>query len=458
MSMTGDRKLLFDKAVRAHQAGELSEAVSIYETLLQAQADATVTGLLGAALAQDGRLEEGLARLHEASTAAPQNLTILNNYGNALCLARRCEEAERIYVQALEHDPSNDQMFSRLFALCNENGRFERVIEAAERRLSRDPDDIDAHVTLADAYFMTGDLERGWAEFEWRWKAEGYVRDRERYFNRPLWDDRRPLGQRTLLIHAEMGVGDTLHMIRFVPWLTRRHPEARFVLFVDPNLRDLLADSFAAYPAVRVQQTEANRIDLSYDLHLPLMSLARVYGATLDDLENRVPYISVPPARRYGEGRDLVIGLAWHSKAVEDGARRSVPLEAFLPFCAIPRVKLVDLQYGDTEKERQAFAGQGGHIIHDETVDQLASIQDFAGQIMGCDLVLSIDNSTAHVAGALGKRAWVLLHTTANWRWLKERSDSPWYPSLRLYRQDRTGTWPPVLERVTADLRALAAT
>lgn len=454
--MTGDRKRLYDKAVRAHQAGHLTRAVSIYETLLQARADVAVTGLLGAALAQDGRLEEGLARLHEASTAAPQDVTILNNYGNALCLARRFEEAERIYAQALEHDSTNDLMFSRLFALCNENGRFERIIEAVERRLSRDPDDIDAHVTLADAYLMTGDYERGWAEFEWRWKAEFYVRDRERYFNRPLWDGRRPLGQRTLLIHAEMGVGDTLHMIRFVPWLTRRHPEARFVLFVDPNLRDLLADSFAACAAVRVQQTEANRIDLSYELHLPLMSLARIYGARLDDLENRVPYISVPPARRYGAARDLVVGLAWHSKAVEDGARRSVPLEAFLPFCAIPRVKLVDLQYGDTEQERQAFAEAGGRIFHDGEVDQLASIQDFAGQIMGCDLVLTIDNSTAHVAGALGKRAWVLLHTTANWRWLKEREDSPWYPSLRLYRQDRSGTWPPVLERVTADLRALA--
>ena len=176
MSMTGDRKRLFDKAVRAHQAGELTEAVSIYETLLQAEADAAVTGLLGAALTQDGRLEEGLARLDEASTAAPQDVTILNNYAHALCLARRFEEAERIYAQALEQEPSDEQMFSRLFALCNENGRFERVIEAAERRLNRDPDDIDAHVTLADAYLMTGDLERGWAEFEWRWKAAGYVR------------------------------------------------------------------------------------------------------------------------------------------------------------------------------------------------------------------------------------------------------------------------------------------
>ena len=456
MATTSDRKSLFDEAVSQHQAGNLTAAISIYETLLADQDEASVLGLLGVAMTQTGRLDEGLEHLHKASIAAPENLTILTNYAHSLYLAKRLEDGERIYAQAAAVDPANDDIFDRLFAVCNERGRYGRAIEAAQRRLSRDQNDTVAHIMLATAYLTSGEYERGWPEFEWRWKFEGYVQDRERYFNRPLWDGRNPLGQRTLLIHAEMGVGDTIHMIRFVPWLTRQHPEARFILFVDPNLWELLTDSFVDYPSVRVRHTKANRIKVSYDLHLPLMSLARLYGATLDDLENHCPYISIPPARSYGEEGDLVVGLAWYTKSSEAGERRSVPLEAFLPFCAIPRIKLVDLQYGDTEQERPAFAEKGGSIFHDSEVDQLASIKAFAEQIMGCDLVVTIDNSTVHVAGALGKPTWLLLHTTANWRWLKERDDSPWYPTVRLYRQDGTGAWPPVIERMTADLRALA--
>ena len=154
----------------------------------------------------------------------------------------------------------------------------------------------------------------------------------------------------------------------------------------------------------------------------------------------------------FAEARDFVTGILDSEGRLIAQSRYFPGFAGALPYIIPP----VREKYGDTLAERQAFAAGGGRILHDGTVDQLASIQAFAGQIMGCDLVLTIDNSTAHVAGALGKPTWVLLHTTANWRWVKQREDSPWYPSLRLYRQDATGTWPPVLARVTADLRALA--
>jgi hypothetical protein len=284
-----------------------------------------------------------------------------------------------------------------------------------------------------------GNLERGWAEFEWRWRSAQM--EAPRYAGAPRWTG-EALGDRRLLVWAEQGLGDTLQFVRYATLLARHGVDV--VLEVQPELERLVRHSL---PEVEVigRGLQSPR----FDVHAPLMSLPYLLGTRLDTIPAELPYLYAEEAAVWLGPRDgrHRVGLVWAGNRhhTNDG-RRSLDPNLLASLDGLGDIQWFSLQPGTTTSPQL------------DLVDWTADLTDFADTaalLMQLDLVVTVDTSIAHLAGALGRPVWILLPYAADWRWLVERSDSPWYPSARLYRQPAPGDWPSVVERVRADLAVL---
>jgi hypothetical protein len=290
-----------------------------------------------------------------------------------------------------------------------------------------------------------GRFQEGWAEYEWRWQVQGQPPPT---FDRPAWDG-APLGGGTLLLYAEQGVGDTLQFMRYAA-LARQRAGA-VILGCPPALIPLLSR------CAGVDQLVATDVPLPpFDAHAPLAGLPRLLGTTAETIPAPVPYLTADPerVRRWRDElaplRGFRIGVAWQGNArmVPYDRRRSFPLAALEPLARLPGVHLVVLQKGPGRDQLAAAAGwpladPGGRL--DESGGAFA---DTAAVVQNLDLVVTCDSAPAHLAGALGAACWVALPFAADWRWQHGREDSPWYPTLRLFRQSRAGDWSDVFRRI----------
>jgi hypothetical protein len=303
-----------------------------------------------------------------------------------------------------------------------------------------------------------GDFAIGWERYEARW-GTGDFKTSIRPWPVPTWRG-EPIGNRALLLHVEQGVGDTSQFCRYVPLVCAANPGAEVVVEVQKSMLKLLQHSFRATPRLSFfHHIEICGPNLPpFDLHLPMASLPRVMGTRYDSVPCAARYLEAPAPRSYRqEGDRLVIGISWKSVGTT-GRKRSLTLDRMARMLAKPGVRLVDLQYGDTKQERELLLESRGIALHhDEDVDAKASLAEFANQVAGCDLVVSIDNTTVHIAGGLGVPCWVLLPWLPDWRWMLQREDTPWYDSLKLYRPPELNAWEPMLERLEADLEAVLA-
>jgi hypothetical protein len=317
------------------------------------------------------------------------------------------------------------------------------------------PEDPGLRVGLGLALLMAGQLEEGWKEFEWRWQTEFLIR-RGPHFSVPSWNG-EAIGDRAILLFADQGLGDALQFCRYVPQIAAC--AGRTILAVQPALMRLLS----RLPGVSEVIDQGGRP--SVDLWCALMSLPYAVGATLETIPATTPYLTADPAdvahwrARLAGLAGLRVGLCWaggqfNLGQIQRDRRRSMTLDRLAPLAEISGVQFISLQKGSPAAE--AARPPQGMKLHDFTED-LHDFTDTAALIDSLDLVISVDTAVAHLAGALGKPVWLLNRFDTDWRWLQNRDDSPWYPTLRQFRQPTPGDWPSVIGRAQDALRLLTA-
>lgn len=361
----------------------------------------------------------------------------------------RLAEALACIDRALAIDPDNALVHANrgiaLAALC----RLPEALVSFDRALDLKPDYAEAYFGRAVARLLSGDFAQGWVDFEWRWKrTNGPSGLQRREFAQPLWLGEKSLAGKTLLVHAEIGLGDTLQFCRYVTPLARLG--ATVILQVQSPLVELLAD----LQGVSRVMTEVQPLP-AFDYHCPLLSLPLAFKTELETIPAERRYLRADPAKvarwkiRMGDTTGRRIGLVWRGDPNNrDDRHRSMALSDLLQ--QLP----VDCRYYSLQKELSESEKRIFHA-HPST-SCLANDLDFTETAAVCecvDLVISVDTSVAHLSAALGKPTWILLPFSPDCRWLLSRSDSPWYPSVTLYRQQSIGDWRDVLTRVAADLQ-----
>jgi len=398
----------------------------------------------GNALQALGRQGEAIASYDKAVSLQAGFLDAVNNRGNALKKLRRFEDALDSYDRALAIDSGHAGAWSNRGTALYELKRYDEALECYARALAIRPGDADAHWNEGLCRLSIGDLEQGWKKIEWRWQTEEF-RGRRRDFRQPVWLGREPLAGKTILLHAEQGLGDAIQFCRYVPMVAALG--ATVVLEVLPELKTLM-DRLEGADRV-IARGEALP---GFDYHCPLLSLPLAFGTALASIPAAVPYLGADAAlvkqwkKRLGAKRRPRIGIAWSATRLSAyGLARSIALPQFVEL--IPAgMQCVSLQK-DLDDEERALIDSRKDIVHFG-----AGFEDTAALVELADVVISVDTSIAHLAGAMGKAAWVLLPFVGDWRWMADREDSPWYPSVRLFRQPAAGDWAGVLGRVRGEI------
>jgi tetratricopeptide (TPR) repeat protein len=414
----------------------------------------TTLNNLGEALRQQDRYDEAIACYARATTLVPDYAEAYDNWGCALVMRGQPEAALSRHRRAITLKRDLLVARERLgLALVGLN-RHGEGLRALRRGLALDPDVAKARLSEAWVLLALGRFAPGWKALEARWvpRADGPpVVDR--HGDHPRWRGRGRLAGRTIVLHAEQGNGDTIQFVRYAPLLARQG--ARVIVEVQQSLVTLLR-SLAGVDTIVPMDADLP----SFDLHCPLMSLPRACRTTLETIPAEVPYIATPPDRLAAWQQRLGpspvgkrrIGLAWSGNADHAQNRaRSVPLERLAPL-----LHRTDCEF-HVALTPMAPADRAALEALPQVIDHSAALQDFADTaalLSHMDLVLSVDTSVAHLAGALARPTWVLLPFSAEWRWLIGRVDSPWYPTARLFRQARTGDWDSVVRAVMEALNA----
>ena len=338
--------------------------------------------------------------------------------------------------------------------------RWDAALELARRALDLEPHNSSYAWSVAMLQLLRGDFENGWRNHEARWQGSPELRDVSPNVPAPLWQG-EPLEGRTLFVWGEQGHGDAMQFVRFVPLIAERvkREGGRLVYCCFSNLLPLFERSLAGVVETIVPHDQQPLPD--FDVHLPLCSLPLMLGTRIEDLPVRASYLKADAAktdawRGRGESRGrLRVGLAWSgSRTHQRNPYRSLDALAFArTFGAFREIEFFSLQVNAADEV--SAASEAGLRLTDVT-SEFQSFDDTAALIQGLDLVITVCTSVAHLAGALGVPTWVLLDVNPHWVWMTDRQDSPWYPSVRLYRQTEFQQWEPVLARVAADLTRLA--
>jgi Flp pilus assembly protein TadD len=468
----------FDEACRDHDAGR-TDARDAHLAAIRAAAASPADGLrlLGAMALRAGRGDVAIAHVASSGAPAPQTAAQLRELGQAFGLVGRLDDAARCYREALRRAPEDADTQLRLgdtllaqdrldeavasyraalacqpdlvAALANLGMALGRLGNADEAEacyraaLQRAPDLAELHESLGLTLLRVGKLDEGWAEYEWRLRAP----TAPRRFVQPQWAG-EPLGDRVLLIHAEQGFGDTIQFCRYVD---RIAASARVVLEVPDPLVRLLAGRLGGAHII------AHGAPLPpFDLHCPMLSLPFVFRTTLETVPNQMPYLAADPARAAAWRERLAplggkrVGIVWAGRPTHlADRRRSLGLASLAPLADVPGISFVSLQTGPAAM--QARRPPPGMVLHDWTAE-LGDFAETAALVGGLDLLIAVDTAVAHLAGALGRPVWLLNRFDGCWRWLTARDDSPWYPTLRQFRQTQPGDWDTVLRAVTAAL------
>jgi tetratricopeptide (TPR) repeat protein len=406
-------------------------------------------------LQQAGRHAEAVAHYRSALAIKPDLPGALNNLGLLLQTGKEIDEAIALYQRGLAANPANLDLLLNLGNALMLASRFDEAIAAYRRAQAVAPDNVDAHHFESFALLLLGRFEAGWEAYEWRLRTPDMAAKAARY-PQALWNGRRDLRGR-LLVWNEQGVGDELMFLSLLPELAR---EMDLMVECDARLVELLRRSLPGIDVVARPAEGSARREWPSDVvaQIPAGSLMRYLRPNLASFAGGTgTYLKPDPERRdalrqrYGSDR-LRVGVAWHTNAVNAGLRRQMALSTLLPLLRDPRARFVSLQYGDHAAEIAALVASGGQLLQDPMIDPWADLDGFAAQIAALDLVITIDNSTAHMAGALGVPCWVMLPHPPEWRWLLQRSDSVWWSSLRLFRQSEPGDWAPVIAELIQSL------
>jgi tetratricopeptide (TPR) repeat protein len=429
------------------QQGFLSEAVTSLEEALRIKPNnAEAYSNLGVALLRVKRLEEAEDRLRRALDLKPNVAEFYGILGVALEQQGKLDEAETCFRQAVRLKPDYAGAYNDLGALLADQGRLTEAEACYRQALRLKPDYAEVHENLAYTLLVRGDFKSAWTEYPWRLLS----RDSPALqFQRPLWDGSELEGK-TLMLVADQGLGDAIQFVRYLPLLPRAG--AKVFLHCHGSLVRLLT-GLDGLDGVVPQGADPP----PFDLQAPLLSLPQFCGTTLATIPAKVPYLAADPRlreawhERLGAEKKFKVGIAWQGNPEHKRDReRSVPLSLFQPLAELPGVLLVSLQKGSGREQISALADRLNVL---DPADDLSDFADTAALLCCLDLVITVDTSVAHLAGALGIPVWVAVSLVPEWRWLLERDDSPWYPTMRLFRQTTRGDWGGVFERLAKSLR-----
>ena len=412
---------------------------------------------LGIALKNLGRLDEAIASYLKALAVKPNFAKAHNNLGNALKNLGRLDEAVASYHKALDFNPDYAEAFQGLGNALQDLGELDEAVASYHKALDFKPDYAEALSNLGTLQLSLGEFQNGWGNYNNRWSRDDFAAWKKEY-DKPLWEG-QTLHGKSLLVWEEQGVGERVIFASMIPDLIELG--ADIYLECEKRLVPLFSRSFPTITCANMDDPDmGNAEDTKFDLHAPLGNAGRWLRADLASFPARPPYLVADSQQRqtlrnrYLErGNDVLVGIAWYSKSRIYSVRKSMTLHDLRQLLEMPGITFIDLQYGDTSEERKAFTAETGiEVFHDDGVDQLADLDIFASQVAAMDMVVTISNTTAHMAGALGVPTLLMLETAPIWYWMLERENCPWYPSLRLFRQQERGAWKGVVEGVCKDL------
>jgi len=437
-----------NRAILLAQMKRYDEALAAFERQLTLRPDdAQGYNNRGVILGEMKRHAEALANYDRALSLVPDYTDAIYNRGNALHDLGRYSEALACFDRVLMARPNDSEAFNNRGKVLKELNRYDEALECSARALAALPDNIVAHCNEASMRLLIGDLPRGFAEYEWRWKKPDMA-PAQRQFSQPLWLGEGDIAGKTILLHGEQGFGDAIQFCRYALLVAARG--ARVILEVRPQLVSLMK-SLAGPSAVIAKDDPLP----DFDLHCPLLSLPLAMGTRLETIPAQVPYLQAPPGKsaewgaRLGAKTKPRIGLCWAGNAthVRD-SDRSMRLADFVPLLDLDAT-YVSL-HQEVRPEDAAVLATRPDILH--FGELLKDFTDTAALIGQLDLVITVDTSIAHLAGALAKPTWVMITYVPEWRWLLTREDSPWYPTARLFRQDEGRAWGGVVTHLRAVL------
>ena len=433
------------------EQGRLDEAIVSCRRALELEPKfVEALNVIGSALQEKGDLYEGDASFRRAYELAPENTEALNNFGAVLDRQGDIDGAIECWLKILDVAPEHSRALNNLGIAMVSQGKLNEGVAYYQRAMASAPDYAEAFFNYSLALLVQGDFENGWANYSRRLERRDVREDNFR-FSSEVWDG-APLRGKTILIHAEQGLGDTLQFVRYGKDVAARG--GRVILECHPAQKSLLLD-ISGFDAV-IGKGESLP---EYETHVSLLSLPRIFGTNLDSIPADVPYLSSPigvaiPGNLHLEKDRLKVGLAWAGNPNHLNDRnRSIPLEKFDSLLKLKGIKFYSLQVGSSVDDIARLS------LNEFIEDLSPKLTDFAATAAAVDkldLVISVDTSIVHLAGAMARPVWTLLPLAPDWRWLLGRDDSPWYPTMRLFRQGAIEDWESVLVRVGAALEVLA--
>ncbi|KFL34789.1 hypothetical protein JU57_03955 [Sulfurospirillum sp. SCADC] len=410
---------------------------------------------LGVLLKKQGKIEEAIKTYTKALAIHPHHAGVYNNLGTALKAQGKLDEAIEAYTKALSLDSQYADAYSNLGNALYDQTKIDEAMEAYTKALLLNPHHADALWNHSLALLLSGDLCEGFKLYEHRWDVEGGLQKFKRNFSQPLWLGDAPLHGKTILIHSEQGLGDTVQFCRYIEILA--HQGAHVIFEVQKPLMRLLENLKGIHTLI-----EKGSPLPTFDYHAPLLSLPYAFRTSLANVPNQNPYIEVEHTlverwkQTLGAKRALRVGLVWNGgfRANQPelwyaNNRRNIPLELIVQLNRAD-VDFYSLQKG--EPAEREFKRRALELWNTDNLfnymDDIEDFADTAGLISQLDLVIAVDTSTAHLAAAIGKPVWLLNRFDTCWRWMLHREDSPWYPTLTLFRQPSFGDWESVIQRV----------
>ena len=442
---------------------------------------------LGAALRAIGKFQEAIIAYQRAVSLKPDYAEAYNNMGNAFFSQRRYADAVEKYSQAVSLNPDYIEAYNSMAVALQYQGKYDAAMEKCNQVLSLKPDYAeayntmasvllkkglyaeaienyrqalhfkpdyaDAHINLGMALLLCGSFQEGWDEYKWRVKTKKAI-IYPHLHELPCWDGSPFVGKR-LLVHYEQGLGDNIQFVRYLPMV-----KSRGGTVICEMLKPLIG-LLQGFPGIDelIDASSDSNSNGEFDFYVPLLELPRIFGTTLETIPADVPYLYADSSKvEYWKqrlvGAAFKVGIVWAGKPMHtEDSSRSCPLRYFIPLSKIPGVRLYGLQKGEAARKVKDLTGK---ISVTNLVDELNDFTDTAGVVENLDLVISVDTAVLHLAGAMGKPAWAILPFTPDWRWMLSREDSPWYPTVRLFRQKRHGDWDGVFQRLAKELRILA--
>ena len=428
------------------EKGDAQQAMASYRESLRLKPDfPEAMSNLGELLRAGGNAKDAIELLQRAISLRPDFVEARYNLGLALADADRTAEAVSQMRAVIQTRPDSAEAYNQLGNLLREQDELPEAIAAYRRAIALRAEFPEARWHLALALLVQGNFEEGWEQYESRRQIRGVWRDPG--FTQPLWDG-TPLAGKVILLWAEQGFGDTIQFVRYVRQVQEKG--AQVIVLCQAELLPLLAGQDWIERVVGFDQTLP-----AFDVQSPLLSLPRILRTTIDTVPHSVPYLRANPAlaAKWKSSMPfdrLNVGLVWATKAAVPGSgKRSIGLHALSPLAAVQGVRFWSLQKGEAAAEARTPPKDL------ELVDcsgELGDFADTAALLANLDLLIACDTAVAHLAGAMGVPTWVALPFVAPWRWMRKREESPWYPTVRLFRQFRAGDWTAPIEAIAREL------